>query len=65
MNKLLAGLDDGKRVSFVDIGPKLAEPDGTISPDMMPDYLHPTAKGYVIWAGALQPFVQKYTLSTP
>jgi lysophospholipase L1-like esterase len=60
VNRLIASLDDGRRVSFVDIGPSLIEADGSISADSMPDYLHPTAKGYVIWAEALKSLLDKY-----
>ena len=60
VNKQIATLDDGQRVSFVDIGPQLVETDGTISLDMMPDFVHPAAKGYVIWANAIQALIDKY-----
>ena len=60
INTIIKSLDDGDRVSFVDIGPKMIETDGTLAPEMAPDALHPTAKGYVIWADAIQPFVDKY-----
>jgi len=26
----------------------------------MPDFVHPTARGYVIWADAIQPVINKY-----
>jgi lysophospholipase L1-like esterase len=61
VNKQIAALDDGDRVSFVDIGPKLMEKDGMISPDMMPDFVHPTERGYLIWADAIKGIVDKYT----
>ncbi len=48
------------RVTYLDFGSKFLQPDGTISPDMMPDFLHPTAKGYTIWADAIQPVVDQY-----
>jgi hypothetical protein len=60
VNSIIASLDDGKRVTFVDISPKLTEPDGSISLAMMPDFLHPTEKGYQIWADAIQALVDKY-----
>jgi lysophospholipase L1-like esterase len=60
VNTQIAALDDGQRVSFVDIGSKLTEKDGEIIPEMMPDALHPTAQGYVIWADAIQPLIDKY-----
>jgi lysophospholipase L1-like esterase len=59
-NALLAKLDDGQHVTFLDIGSKFLEPDGTISPEVMPDALHPALKGYEIWANAVEPVVEKY-----
>ena len=40
---------------LLDIGKAFLNPDGTISQDIMPDYLHLTAKGYRIWADAIEP----------
>jgi lysophospholipase L1-like esterase len=60
VNNIIKSLNDGKRVSFVDISSQLVQPDGTISKDMMPDFVHPTAKGYEIWAAAIMPIVKKY-----
>ena len=53
VNHRLAGLDERDDVTFLDVGPKFLEPDGSISPDVMYDYLHPTAKGYEIWTAAM------------
>ena len=55
INSQLSKLDDGKTISFLDIGPKLLEPDGTLSKEIMPDLLHPSEKGYQIWAEAMEP----------
>ncbi|HEY4414408.1 MAG TPA: platelet-activating factor acetylhydrolase IB subunit [Verrucomicrobiae bacterium] len=55
INTQLAKLDDGKSVTYLDIGQKFLAPDGTLSRDIMSDLLHPTEKGYVIWAEAMQP----------
>ncbi len=60
INAILAKLDDGNKVIFIDFGEKFLSPDGTLSPDIMPDYLHPNAKGYQIWADAIQPTIDKY-----
>jgi len=38
----------------------MIEADETISRAMMPDFVHPTAKGYQIWADAIQPLINKY-----
>lgn len=50
IQRLLAGRP---KVSFLDIGDKLLEPDGTLSRATMGDFTHPTEKGYSIWAKAL------------
>ena len=42
-------------VRFLDIGPKFLELDGTLPRSIMPDLLHPNAKGYQIWADAMEP----------
>lgn len=56
INRLLAArFSDGKRVTYLDITPNLLQPDGTISREVMPDFLHPAEKGYAIWAQALKP----------
>jgi lysophospholipase L1-like esterase len=53
-NKIIKTFADGKTVFFLDIGPKFLEPDGTLSKEVMPDLLHPNAKGYEIWAEAIE-----------
>jgi lysophospholipase L1-like esterase len=56
VNQRIAKLDDGgKHVRYLDIGEKFLEPDGTLTKSIMPDALHPNAKGYEIWADAIQP----------
>ena len=55
INTLIAKLDDGKTVRFLDIGPKFLDFDGTLPRSIMPDLLHPNAKGYQIWADAMEP----------
>jgi lysophospholipase L1-like esterase len=53
INEQIAKLDDGgKTVKYLDIGEKFLEPDGTLPKSIMPDALHPNAKGYQIWADA-------------
>lgn len=44
-----------KKLSYLDIGPKFLTADGTLPADIMPDFLHPNAKGYQIWAEAMEP----------
>jgi beta-glucosidase len=57
VNKELAKLDDGKMVRYLDINAKFLGADGKIPNDVMPDQLHPNAKGYQIWAEAMQPLL--------
>jgi lysophospholipase L1-like esterase len=54
VNAIIKGYDDSKRVFFLDINSKFLEPDGTLSKEIMPDLLHPNAKGYEIWAQAIE-----------
>jgi len=54
INQHIAGLADGEHVSYLDIGAGFLQPDGTLSPDIMPDYLHPSPQGYEIWGNAIQ-----------
>jgi lysophospholipase L1-like esterase len=57
-NALLAKFPQAPDFAFVDIGPEILTPEGVLTKDMMPDFCHPSEKGYQIWAGALRPFVQ-------
>jgi lysophospholipase L1-like esterase len=54
INALLPALADGRQVVFLDIGRALANPDGTLSKDILPDWLHLSPQGYEIWARSLQ-----------
>jgi lysophospholipase L1-like esterase len=60
INAIISKLDDGDHVTYLDIGDKFLQPDGTLTADIMPDFLHPSAKGYQIWADAVQPVIDKY-----
>lgn len=53
-NAIVAKLADGKRVHYLDIGPKFLEPDGTLSKEIMPDLLHLSPKGYSIWVDSIE-----------
>ncbi len=55
INKLIEAYDGQNGIVFYDFGDKFLEPDETISKEVMSDYLHPTAKGYEIWADAIEP----------
>jgi lysophospholipase L1-like esterase len=54
INSIIAKLDDGDRVKYLDIGSKFLDADGNIPKDVMSDALHPTTKGYELWAEAVK-----------
>ena len=59
INTVIAKLDDGKMVRYLDIDPKFLEADGTLSRNIMPDLLHPNERGYQIWADAMNPTLEE------
>ena len=54
VNQVLQKLDDGQQVFFLDIGHRFLDDDGLLPADLMPDYLHLTARGYQIWAESIE-----------
>jgi lysophospholipase L1-like esterase len=52
VNKLLAKYEGGA-VRYMDIGDKFLQADKSMSREIMDDFLHPTEKGYEIWAEAI------------
>jgi lysophospholipase L1-like esterase len=54
INNIISKLDDGNRVHYLDIGAKFLDASGNIPKDVMSDSLHPTTKGYEIWAEAVK-----------
>lgn len=55
INAGLAPLETKAGVAVIDLTTKFTNTDGTISREVMSDFLHPAAKGYEIWAEALKP----------
>ena len=53
INSKLEKLADNNKVFYMDIGSKFLTADGTLTKEVMADGLHPTAKGYQIWADAI------------
>jgi lysophospholipase L1-like esterase len=54
VNRTIAHWEAGDHVHYLDIGARFLTADGRLEKDIMADYLHPTAKGYEIWAQAMQ-----------
>lgn len=57
INRSLAEFANVPGLTLLDIGPKLLQPDGTISAEIMSDFCHPTEEGYQSWGGALAPLL--------
>ena len=55
INENLAKFADGKTVRYLNINGKLADKNDVLFDGMMGDRLHPTLKGYQVWADALKP----------
>ena len=54
VNQIISKLHDGDRVVYLDIGEEFLDSNGNIPQDVMVDGLHPSAKGYEIWAEAVE-----------
>ena len=59
INQEISKLGDGGKVIYIDFGDKFLAADGMLPKEIMPDFLHPSAKGYQIWADAIQPIIDK------
>ena len=57
INANLAKLADGRTVRFLDVNDRLADREGRLFEGMMHDKLHPTEKGYQVWADGLKPML--------
>ena len=55
INQILQKLDDGRNVSYLDIGHRFLAADGTLPKELMPDFLHLSPQGYQVWAEAIEP----------
>ena len=57
INDNLARFADGKKVRYLNVNDRLANKDGKLFDGMMNarDKLHPTVKGYQVWADGLKP----------
>jgi lysophospholipase L1-like esterase len=53
-------LADGKKIRYLNINRQLADDHGVLFPGMTKDGLHPTEKGYQVWADALTPVLRQW-----
>lgn len=59
LNALLEPFAKEKGLIYLDIGPKMLDAEGNLPKDIMGDGVHPTEKGYAIWAAALKEVLEK------
>ena len=59
VNESIRQLADGQSVFLCDFNDFLTEGDGTLSRDIMPDFLHPSAKGQKLWIRAVLPLIDR------
>jgi lysophospholipase L1-like esterase len=61
VNANIAKMANGKSIRFLNVNDKLADADGKIFDGMLNerDKLHPTLKGYQVWADALKPILRE------
>lgn len=58
VNEKLNRLADGRKVRFLNVNERLADREGNLFEGMMnPDKLHPTVRGYQVWADGLKPIL--------
>ncbi|MBN8419799.1 MAG: GDSL family lipase [Verrucomicrobia bacterium] len=55
VNAIISKLNDDKNIFFLDIGSKFPQPEGALTKEIMPDFLHLSPAGYQIWADAIGP----------
>jgi len=55
----IQSLADGARVVWLDFGNDFLEPDGRLSAETMPDFLHPLEPGYRLWRSAIEPVMRR------
>jgi lysophospholipase L1-like esterase len=59
INQNIAGFADGRSIRFLNINDKLADSNGVLFEGMTVDKVHPTAKGYQVWADGLRPILNE------
>ncbi len=60
INAAVKPIGEQDYVTYLDIGGKFLQDDGTLSAEVMPDYLHLSPSSYKIWAEAIEPELAKH-----
>ena len=59
VNATISKLDNGGSIRYLNIDKAFLDANGDIPHDIMPDGLHPSAKGYELWYEAMWPTLQE------
>ena len=62
VNREIMRFTDGQKIFWCDFNDQFLCADGSLSPEVFPDRLHPASLGYEIWHSAVKPYVD-YALS--
>ena len=60
INEAIAKMADNEHIFFMDINANFLDKDGNLPKEIMPDFLHPNAYGYELWAAAVEPTFKKW-----
>ena len=52
---IFKAMQNRENITLLDITASLLNPDKTMAPEVMNDFVHPTALGYRIWAENMEP----------
>ncbi|MCI1278116.1 MAG: GDSL-type esterase/lipase family protein [Nitrospira sp.] len=58
LNERLRAYADQRQVLFLDLGPHFLDKAGRLSEEVMPDALHPSERGYRLWAEGMEHLVK-------
>jgi len=58
-SKIASKIADGKHIFYLDINEAFLNENGVLTKEIMPDLVHLSEKGYMIWANAVEPTIKK------
>jgi beta-glucosidase len=50
---------DNQQIFFLDLSRHFLDDRGRLAQDLMPDYLHPSERGYQVWAEGMEDMIRK------
>ena len=64
INQKISRLSNSRMIRFEDIGDRFLDHSGGLTPEISPDGVHLTPKGYQVWADSILPILNEM-LSDP